>query len=107
MDTRTILAELHTTLHNSRWSRSIAKEPPLTIPAGLQHNVTAYMQGQSSSAFIRQLHCVVEFVKARLDQENYHMDHRFFDPSDVGRLEEGHHVYCMDRTEKLAIYSGT
>ena len=63
VDTRTILAELHATLHNLRRSRSIAKEPPLTIPAGPQHKVTAYLQGQNSSTFIRQLHC------ARLDLE--------------------------------------
>lgn len=49
-----------------------------TIRADPQHKVTACMQGQSSSVFIRQLHCVTEFAKVRQGERNVH--HRFFGP---------------------------
>jgi hypothetical protein len=106
VDTRAILAEPHTTLHSSHWPRSFAKEPPLTMPAGPQHKVTAYMQGQSSSAFNRRLYCVTEFARVRLGQEKLCTiasltRHMLKDSRKVSM----HIRLC--RSERLAVYSGT
>lgn len=90
MDTRTILAELHATLKTSRRPRIFAKEPPLTIAAGPQHKVTAYLQGQSAGAFIRQLYLITCYGvrTTRLSERNVRRS--FSGPRSVRSLEEEH-----------------
>ena len=65
-----ILAELLNVQRRikSRWLRSFAKEPPLTIPTGPQHKITAFLQGQRQMVISRQLCSMSESSKARLEK---------------------------------------